>query len=310
MTPRQAGDVVETRHPRLAALRRFTGLGVVAFGLGIGLLLPGQGSVVGGLSIPLVALLVFATLHGTSVTGYSLREAAGFVAVVLAFGYLLVPGGAALVAGPLGPAAETGLLVVSASPTTAGSALVWTTVSDGDELLATAGALGTLAVAPVAMPAVLAALVVDGVSVPAGPLLVDLSLMVGSGALLAYLVPDDALSGDDRSRLSLAIVFLLTYAGVAGADLAAVDSASLTVVALVGVGTVVLASGLAAGGHALSLWDSRTSTALTYVGSLKNLGVSLAVVTTLGATGAGVFVVAFYLVQQLVASGLAGLRAD
>jgi hypothetical protein len=300
--------VPETRRRGLAGLRRFTGLGVVALGLAVGLALPGAAPVVGRLSVPLVALLVFTTLHGTTVAGYSLRGAAGFSAVALAFGYLVVPGAAALAAGSLDPTAATALLVVAASPTTAGSALVWTTVGDGDELLATVGALATLAVAPVAMPAVLSTLVGDGVVVPAGPLLVDLSAMVGSGALLAYLVPSDALSGTDRSRLSLAVVFLLTYAGVAGADLAAVDSASLTVVALVGVGTVVLASGLAAGGHALSLWDSRTSTALTYVGSLKNLGVSLAVATTLGVSGAGVFVAAFYVVQQLVASAFAGLR--
>jgi hypothetical protein len=300
--------VAESRRPRLDALRRFTGLGVVAAGVAVGLFVPGAAPVVERLSVPLVALLVFATLHGTSVAGYSLRGAAGFVAVVLAFGYLVVPGGAALVAGPLDPTAATGLLVVAASPTTAGSALVWTTVGNGDELLATVGALATLAVAPVAMPAVLAALVGDGVSVPAGPLLVDLSLMVGSGALLAYLVPSGALSGTGRSRLSLAVVFLLTYAGVAGADLATVDPGSLAVVSLAGVGTVVLAGGLGAGGHALSLWDGPTSTALTYVGSLKNLGVSLAVATTLGVSGAGVFVAAFYVVQQLVASAFAGLR--
>ncbi|MFB6167241.1 MAG: bile acid:sodium symporter [Haloferacaceae archaeon] len=298
------------RRPDLDALRRFTGLGVVACGLVVGLLLPGGAPVLGRLSVPLVALLVFATLHGTSVAGYSLRGAAGVVVAVIPFGYLVVPGGAALVAGSLDPAAATGLLVVAASPTTAGSALVWTTVGDGDELLATVGAFATLAVAPVAMPAVLAALVGNGVSVPARPLLVDLSLMVGGGALLAAVVPADALSATGRSRLSLAVVFLLTYAGVAGADLAAVDPASLAAVAAAGAGTVAVAGGLAAAGRAISLVDRPTATALTYVGSLKNLGVSLATVTTLGVAGAGVFVVAFYVVQQLVASGLAGLRAD
>lgn len=299
-----------TRRLDLGALRRFTGLGVVALGLAAGVLLPGAAAVVGRLSIPLVALLVFATLHGTSVAGYSLRGTAGFSAVVLAFGYLVVPGGAALVAASLDTAAATGLLVVAASPTTAGSALVWTTVGDGDELLATVGALATLAVAPVAMPAVLAALVGDGVTVPAGPLLVDLSLMVGSGALLAYLVPSDALSATDRSRLSLAVVFLLMYAGVAGSDLAAVDPFALAVVAAAGVAVVGLAGVVGAAGRACSLWDRPTATALTYVGSLKNLGVSLAVVATLGVSGAGVFVAAFYVVQQLVASALAGLLAD
>lgn len=297
-----------TRRLDLGSLRRFAGLGVVVLGLAAGVLLPGAAGVVGRLSIPLVALLVFTTLHGTSVAGYSLRGTAGFSAVVLAFGYLVVPGGAALVAQSLDPTAATGLLVVAASPATAGSALVWTTVGGGDELLATVGALATLAVAPVAMPAVLAALVGNGVSVPAGPLLVDLTLMVGSGALLAALVPSDALSSTDRSRLSLAVVFLLTYGGVAGADLAAVGPFALGVVVACGVATVALAGVVGAAGRALSLWGRPTATALTYVGSLKNLGVSLAVVTTLGAGGAGVFVVAFYVTQQLVASALAGLR--
>ena len=300
----------EPRRVGLGSLRRFAGLGVVALGLVVGVVLPGGGPVVERLSVPLVALLVFTTLHGTSVAGSSLRGAAGFSAAVLGFGYLVVPGGAALVVGSLDATAATALVVVAASPTTAGSALVWTTVGGGDELLATVGALSTLAVAPVAMPAVLAALAGDGVVVPAGPLLVDLSLMVGSGALLARLVPTDALSAAGRARLSLAVVFLLTYGGVAGADLAAVDPAALGGVALAGVAAVALAGAVGATGRACSLWDRRTATAFVYVGSLKNLGVSLAVVATLGATGAGVFVAAFYVVQQLVASALAGLRAE
>lgn len=300
----------DRRRPDLGLLRRFAGLGVVAVALVAGLVSPGAAPVVERLSIPLVALLVFATLHGTSVAGYSLRDAAGFSAVALAFSYLVVPGAAALVAGSLDTTAATALLVVAASPTTAGSALVWTTVGGGDELLATVGALATLAVAPVAMPAVLSALAADGVVVPAGPLLVDLSVMVGSGAVLAYLVPTDALSSADRSQLSLAVVFLLMYGGVAGADLAAVDPAALGLVAAVGVTVLALAGGVGAAGRALSLWDAPAATALTYVGSLKNLGVSLAVVTTLGIAGAGVFVAAFYAVQQLVASALAGLRGS
>lgn len=299
--------MLERRRPNLGVLRRFTGLGVVVVGLAAGFVLPGAAPVVNRLSIPLVALLVFATLHGTSVAGYSLRGAAGFSAGVLAFSYLVVPGVAVLTAGSLDATAATALLIVASSPTTAGSALVWTTAGGGDELLATVGALTTLAVAPVAMPAVLSALAADGVVVPAGPLLVDLSVMVGSGAVLAYLVPAHVLSGADRSRLSLAVVFLLMYAGVGRANIAAVDPVALGVVAAVGVAVVALASGVSAVGRALSLWDAPAAMALTYVGSLKNLGVSLAVATTLGLPGASVFISAFYAVQQLTASALAGL---
>jgi hypothetical protein len=292
----------------VTALRRARGVAVVLTAVVAGLAVPAASAPVSRLTLPLVALLVFATLHGTDVTGGSLRSGAWFAAGVLLFGYGVVPAATAAATAGLNPTTRTALLVVAVAPTTAGSALVWTAAGGGDELLATVGSVATLAVAPVAVPAVLASLMGDAAAVPAGPLLRDLVLVVGGGGALARVVPAASVSDRGRTRLSLAAVFLLVYGSVGASALLAAPRAGL-VAAAVGLCVVALAAATAVGGRALSLWTRESGIALCFVASLKNLGVSLAVLSSLGADGA-VLVAALYAVQQVAASALAGVVGE
>jgi hypothetical protein len=287
--------------------RRFRGVAVVLAGVAAGLGVPGAAAAVGRLTLVLVALLVFVTLHGTRVGGRSVRSALGVVASVLGLGYVLVPVGVAGVAGAFDPRTATGLLVVAAAPTTAGSALVWSGLAGGDDLLATAGAVATLVLAPVAVPGLLAVLVDGPVAVPAWPLLRDLTVVVGGGAALARAVPSGALGPRGRSAGSLAAVFLLVYAGVGGAG-AGLPLRTVAGVAAVAAGVVVVPALLVAVAVARGAVARATGVAFVAAGTLKNLGVSLAVAAALGGETA-VVVVVFYVAQQVVASLLAALPA-
>ncbi|MFB6159720.1 MAG: bile acid:sodium symporter [Haloferacaceae archaeon] len=296
--------------PLVGTLSRLRAVAVVALGTVAGVVAPGFGESIAPFTTLLVAGLVFTSLHGVGVAGRSGRRAGAFVATVLVTSYLVVPALVALVAPAALPAGATAaLLVVVAAPTTAGSALVWTDLSRGDGFLATAGALGSLLVAPVAVPAVFSTVAAPGATVPVASVARTLALVVGAGGAAAWLVPDGAVSERTTDRIALLAVFLLLYASIAGAEPSTVPAGRLAVVAACALGTMAVGGVVATAGRWVGPLSGSEAVALLYASTLKNLGVSLAVAAALGVERAAVVVVAFYAAQQLASGALASALA-
>lgn len=252
---------------------------------------------------PLVAVLVFAAVQDADRRAFRsesrLRFGVGAVAAIYLLPVAFAPGPALLLDGPT----RVGTLVVLAGPPTAGSAIVWSRLGGGD---ATATALVTtaaLAFAPLATPAVLGVALGRGVTVDPVPVGRRLLLVVGGGLVLSWVVPADAVGESTLDAVSLAVVAALVYVGTATTALGTVSLLSLAFVGLLAVEFLAAAAALAAGCVPLVGRDRAVS--LFFVTALKNLGIGVAVAATLPVEGAVVAVVAFYVVQQLVAAVVA-----
>ena len=153
-------------------------------------------------------------------------------------------------------------------------------------------------------PALVAPSVGTRVSVAPLSILRELGIVVGTGAALAWVVPEGLVSDDRMDGVSLVAITVLVYVAVvtnAAGDpsLAAIVPVGAAALVITGFG-FVLAFG-AATAFDLSAGQRR---ALYFATSLKNLGIAIVVGSVLANRGGvGTAIVAYHVVQQL-ASGL------
>ncbi|WP_115864670.1 bile acid:sodium symporter [Halorussus litoreus] len=296
-----------------------------------GVAVPSVGDALAPLTTPIVVFLVFGSLRDAR-TGGGPSPSLRAVAESLSIGYLALPA-VAVVLGRvvLSPAATTGVLVAVAAPTTAGSAIVWTRLGDGDTGLAAVVALVSILLAPVVAPVILSATLTADLSLDVVPVVRRLLVVVGGAVALYWAVPERALDETHLRRGSLAAIVALVYVSVASSDVAGTSVAylgevALAALAVMGVGlALVLAVGKAVGGKAVggkavggkavggkatggkAIGPGRRQlTAVFFSSTLKNLGIGLIIAGSLGAgAGPAIAVTAFYVVQQLASGGVA-----
>lgn len=265
----------------------------------LGLLVPAPDAL-GVTTTPLVAFLVFGAVRGHDAAVLRAEGRLRFAAAAVGAVYLLPVVFAPVPAVLLDGGAVVGVLVAAASPPTAGSAIVWTGRADGDDVATAVVVVAAIALAPAATPAILAAVLGRGVAVDPLPIVYELLLVVGGGLVLARAVPEGAVDESTLDRLSLGAVGALIYVGTATTAVEDVTPGALAAVGLLAVGFLALAAGVSVG--CLPLVGRRRVVSLFFSSGLRNLGVAVAVATTLPAEGAVVVVVAFYVTQQIVAA--------
>ncbi|MFB6123473.1 MAG: bile acid:sodium symporter [Haloferacaceae archaeon] len=287
------------------ALGRFDTLALVVAGAVAGLVVPGAGRL-SPLVTPLVIVLVYGSFRGAAFDADGRRGLGRLLACVLAVAFVLVPLVAAASARYLVPdAARLGVLVVAAAPTTAGSAIVWTRLDDGDVQGVTVAAVVTMALSPLATPAVLSQLVDTAANLDVLPVLRDLAVILLGGAALTRLVPERLVSDahvDAVSRLTVPVLVFVSVGAVKPGDVALAVVLGTALVAILTTGVVF--GGARAVGPALGL-DADEVAALSFGGGMKNLGIALLVADSLGAGGAAIVVTTFYVTQQVVAGVVA-----
>lgn len=249
---------------------------------------------------PLVAFLVFAGVDGVDWRTVLAGDRLLFVVVAVGLVYVLpiafAPVPMLLLDGPM----RIGTLVVLTGPPTAGSAIVWSRLGGGDAATTVLVTTAALALAPLVTPAILGVVLGQGAPVDPVPVVRTLLLVVAGGVSLAWLVPAGAVDETTLDTLSLAAVVVLVYVGTATATVEGVSPSSLATVGLVAVGFLAFAA-LLASGCALVVGPER-AVSLFFATGLRNLGIGVAVATTLPVEGAVVAVVGFYVVQQLAAA--------
>jgi predicted Na+-dependent transporter len=280
---------------------RFDTVALVGGAAVAGLVVPGAGRL-SPLITPLVVVLVYGSFRGASFGADARRGLGRLLVCVLVVAFVLVPVVAAASARYLVPdTARLGVLVAAAAPTTAGSAIVWTRLDDGDVQGVTLAAVLTMALSPLATPAVLSQLVDTAANLDVLPVLRDLAIILVGGAALTSLVPDRLLTDDHVDTLSRVTVLVLVFVSVGAVDPGGVALAVVAGTALVALVTTAAAFGGArVGGPAFGL-DADEVAALSFGGGMKNLGIALLVAESLGAGGAAIVVTTFYVTQQVVA---------
>lgn len=289
---------------RLAALARLKTAALVATAAALGLVAPFRALPLGLLVTPLVVILVYSSLR--SIETETLRSATvGPSIVSLLVSYVALPVAAVALGTLVLPRpAFVGVLAMVVGPTTAGSALVWTRLSSGNVAVAGLVSVASVAVAPVVTPAVLSLSLGAQVSIAPLSILRELGIVVGCGAVLAWVVPDDRITDDGIELLSLAAIVVLVYVGVVTNTTGETSLGTIGPVAVAALAITCLGFVLSAGAGTFLGFSVGQQRALYFTTSLKNLGIAIVVGSALAVDGVGSAIVTYYVVEQL-AGGLA-----
>ena len=294
------GPVTRTLATRVARIRNVL---IVLLAVAAGVLFPGGAAYVRPVTVFIVTLLVYSSIRGVSVTRQRLSRAVEPVATASVLTFILVPAvGITWAKLSLSDGSLLGVAVVLSAPATAGSAIVWTRLCDGNEELSGMTAIASIALAPLLMPIVLFGLVGNLHSLDVVGLATKLFLVIVLAVGLRRLVPEDVVGESTVEYGSLVAISLLIYAGVGGAGLA---DTSLGFLGRIGslVLVVFLVGLLAASAlRAVSARRRPDLLAVLFAGTLKNLGISLFVVLSLGSDAAIHAVIVYYVGQQLLSA--------
>ena len=273
---------------------------VVLIALGSGIAVPWLGSVTELLITPIVMGLMYGSVRNLDLRVSIFKGSGRPVLLAIGISHLVVPAvGFALGSRLLTPPELIGFAIVLTAPTTAGSAIVWTRLSEGTGRLAALIALASVTLSPVFTPLLLSSLLGYTVAFPYSTVLGGLAGIVGGGVGLSVVVPRSAIGEgviDLGSKLAIGI---LVYTGVATAGLGRVEFRLVAVVALLTV--AVLAIGFAVG-LVLGRTDRGSrpdSLAIGFTGTLKNLGVSLYVANALALPSVVLPIVVYYVGQEV-----------
>lgn len=291
------------------ALSRFDAALSVIGATAAGVWFPALGPALSPLTMPLVAFLVYGSFRNLRLGSLWSRENARLLSVALPLAYVLIPTGAAILVEASPGVAAFGVLVAAAAPTTAGSAIVWTRLGGGDVQGVTVVALATIVLSPALTPAVLAAFAGRSLRIAVVPIVSDLLLIVGGGAVLAAFVPDRTVTDGHIDAASRLAIVLLVYISVASASASRIAPPTLARVAGLAAATTAVGYALADGLRVAGWFDRSTALALFAGGSMKNLGIALLIAGSLGSSDVvAVGVTTFYVTQQLVVSVVTSFR--
>ena len=251
-------------------------------------------------TVLIVTLLIYSSLRGVRISRRRLTPSLGSIGIVVALTYLVIPVvGIAWSRLYLTGDSLLGAAIVLSAPSTAGSAIVWTRLAGGNEELSGITSIATITLAPLLTPIVLLWAVGHIQSLPIVELGTNLLLVTAAAIALRVLVPDEALGDTVVKYGSVVAIMLLIYAGVATAGLAgtrlllaAEIGLLVLVVFVVGLLGVLLLRAVSGRGRdeLLSMFFSAT---------LKNLGISLFIVLSIGSTIAVHAIIVYYVSQQL-----------
>lgn len=282
-------------------LGRFSNVGIVVLATALALLYPGP-KAIAKLAVPvLVTLLLYSSFREMSPTRDTLTGYLWIVGGTLCFSYLVLPVVGIFVASALlDEPSVIGFAIMLSVPTTAGTAIVWTRFSDGDENLAAMSSITSIVAAPLVTPVVLSRLLNLTPAVPAARIVATILVIVLLSVALLFIVPPRVVSDRTIDLGTRGVLAVLIYSGVTTSTSSAISLAllatlSLATIVIVGLGMCILT----VGGIALGLGWSEII-AVLYVGTLKNLGIALVIAAQYSGASIGLAIVVFYVWQSLL----------
>jgi predicted Na+-dependent transporter len=281
-----------------ALVRRSANSVIILTAAAAGLWLP-HVKAFGALTVPIVAFLVYISFRGIEMDKIQNLARPYPIIITLFISYIALPIAAYALAPLLSePQSKLGLYIVAAVPTTAGSSIVWTKLSQGDVELASVLAVVSIGSAPLVTPIVLSSLAGSVITLSAGAILTDLMIIIGGGIGLWIVFPQGTFSENQINHVSRASIATLVYVSVSQLN---INEVPISIVLIVGVATALLF-----GGFLVSFIFYRirriapgSESAVFFSGSLKNLGVGLLIADILSVPSATIVVVIYYICQQL-----------
>lgn len=290
----------------LDALSHFKHVLLVLCAVAVGVWLPEFGLVTQPLTTPLVIFLIFGSLRRLRLTEIDPVPYVGIIALSLVVSYTVLPlGGMQIASRFLADGALLGVAIMLAVPTTAGSAIVWTRLSGGDDQLTSIISVASLLLAPLVTPIIFRMLVHSQVQPPVGTLLWDLLIIVGGGVALVLVVPSGLVSERTVDRGAGLAILVLIYSSLANLELGSIelgDVAPILLVTLLVIGGGLLLSLVA--GYSFRLQHASVLP-LFLTSTLKNLGIALFIAFSYPSPLTVVAIVTYYAVQQLLGAVLA-----
>lgn len=290
-------------------VRRLQNVVLVLSAVGLGFVAPGIGTQLGPLVTPLVVFLVYSSFRDTSPKPSMIRSYWGLLVLSLGLTYILLPVfGIRLVDTFLSGGTRIGFIISLAVPTTTGSAIVWTRLSDGEVQFSTVASVASLLVAPVCTPILLGYLLAGTADAPTVSILSDLIFILLAGLVLHRLIPPKTISNQTVNRATTTAILLLIYTSVSGSNASGITLWWLVQVLSVSMLLLMIGILLVAG---ITYWlKLSTSTALSlfFVGNLKNLGIALVIAVSYTESSVITTIVCYYVFQQIIAALIADLR--
>lgn len=289
-------------HGLVSNLQKFRSVLLVVAAVLLGLSVPVAAPFIRTFTPVIVAFLVYSSLVGVSFSKRELSRSATPIVVVLVISYGVVPfvgstwGRLVLPDGML-----LGLVAILAAPATAGSAIVWTRLSGGNEDVAGLATVLSLVSAPVITPGILRQFAARDSAVLLAGIEWQLSFIVLAAVVLVLLVPRGIRNETTLNYVTAGCIGSLIYAavGTTGMEHPVLVLSQVGTVAIV----VLLAATVVGVVYIVAVGGTREDlVAIVFSGALKNLGIALLIVLASASPVALSTVIGYYVCQQILSA--------
>ncbi len=257
-------------------IRRVKNIAIVVFAVLAGTIYPELGSNLQFLITPLVMFLVFTSLYDIDSNTINYRSYIRPSVIFIIASYFILPVvGIQVVDLFVSGGTKVGYAILLAVPTTTGSAIVWTRMSDGEVQFSTFASMLSLFLAPIFTPLLLSYLTFSSQSVPTASIITDLIIILSVGMVLYYVIPNGTISPKSINISTLAAIMSLIYITISSNDISYVSQKWFTQVILLSFLLLLLGIILIIFLNYVCNLNTDDLISLFYIISLKNLGISI-----------------------------------
>lgn len=283
---------------------------IVLCAVGAGLLFPKVGQWLHPLVTPLVAVLVYTSLQDTNSNVSLIKSYWRLLILFLILSYAVIPMiGIYLIDLFLSGDTRTGFAIVLAAPTTAGSAIVWTRLSNGEVQFSTVASMLSLFIAPLCTPLLLDQLLSSTVSVPAMSIIIDLAIIFTGGILLYTILPTQLVSSERVNSITSITIMLIIYIAISGSNITSIRTEWLIKVFFSSAMLIVFGLILVLAIKILFNLSYPKMVSMFYISNMKNLGIAVLISTSYTEVLVISTIVFYYVFQQFTAAIFSDVQA-
>lgn len=273
-----------------------------------GTLFPELGSDLQFLITPLVIFLVFTSLYDidSSTTNYTSYIRSAVIFIILSY-FILPVVGIQIVDLFVSEGTKTGYAILLAVPTTTGSAIVWTRMSEGEVQFSTFASMLSLFLAPIFTPLLLTYLTSNSQNVPTAPILIDLITILSVGAFLYYIIPSGTISPKSINISTAAAIMSLIYITISSNDISYVSQKWFMQVFLLSLLLLLFGFVIVISSKYIYRLSVEESISLFFMTNLKNLGIAVLISDNYLEPLVVSTIVFCYVFQQVTAAALSDI---
>jgi len=281
---------------------------VVLTSVVFGSIIPEYGSYFEPLITLFVIFLVYASIRGINIRQTQIMAYSKIVSISLVISFFILPVIGVEVAEILSsPNTVTGFAVALSAPTTAGSAIIWTRLSNADVELATIVSLVSILISPIVTPTILSNLVGSQINVPTVSILSNLFIIIAGGIVLTIIIPSNYISSSQINTGSTVIIFLLIYTSVSRIDIKDLLISDLVPIFAVSTLLTIFMSGILLLSKYKYKMPLYTAIPMYLSINMKNLGIGLLISLSFSSSIVVITVIMYHILQQILGAFISDL---